>query len=104
MCPQHIARRSDDCNSLRKHYNLPSLPDTVKPVPVDMVNHPPHYEGKLQCIDVIEYMVKDLTGEKAFLTGQVVKYMWRWKKKGGREDLEKAQWYLSRLIGKPNES
>lgn len=47
--------------------------------------------------------VKELEGEEAFLTGQVIKYMWRWKRKhrdNPAEDLRKAQWYLNRLINK----
>ena len=33
-----------------------------------------------------------------FLDGNVVKYMSRWRKKGGLEDLLKAQHYLSKVI------
>ena len=65
----------------------------------DRVNHPAHYiKGKVECIDCIEAAVSDLTGVEGFLTGQVMKYMYRWKDKGGEEDLLKAQWYLNRLI------
>lgn len=34
------------------------------------------------------------------LTAQVIKYILRWNKKGGVEDLKKARWYLERLINK----
>lgn len=34
----------------------------------------------------------------AWLTGQVLKYMWRWPLKNGLEDLKKARFYLDRLI------
>jgi hypothetical protein len=34
----------------------------------------------------------------SFLEGNVVKYVTRYKMKNGLEDLEKAQWYLTRLI------
>ena len=30
--------------------------------------------------------------------GNVIKYVARWEKKGGIEDLEKARWYLDRFI------
>ena len=30
--------------------------------------------------------------------GNTIKYLWRWKNKGGIEDLKKAQWYQDRLI------
>ncbi len=33
-----------------------------------------------------------------FHSGNVVKYVTRWKQKGGLDDLEKAQWYLNRLL------
>ena len=32
--------------------------------------------------------------------GTILKYLSRWKRKGGVEDLEKAQWFLTRYIEK----
>ena len=66
----------------------------------DMVNHPPHYQSEtgLEVIDVIEAFTFDLKGIEAVDTGNVLKYICRWKKKNGLQDLEKAQWYLNRLI------
>lgn len=66
----------------------------------DMVNHPQHYisENGLEAIDVIESFTSDLSGYEAVETGNVLKYMLRWKHKNGLEDLKKAQWYLNRLI------
>lgn len=65
----------------------------------DPVNHPQHYtKGKVECIDAIESAVSGLTGVEAFLTGQVMKYTYRWPDKNGAEDLRKAEWYLGRLI------
>lgn len=66
----------------------------------DMVNHPDHYKTKsgLETIDVIEAFTDDLSGGEATNTGNVIKYICRWKKKNGLEDLEKARWYLNRLI------
>lgn len=66
----------------------------------DMVNHPDHYQSKsgLETIDVIEAFCDDLNGLEAFCTGNTMKYLCRWKKKNGIEDLKKAQWYLNRLI------
>lgn len=59
----------------------------------DPINHPSHYQsGSIEVIDVIE----------AFGLGpheaNIVKYVLRYKKKNGRQDLLKAQWYLNRLI------
>jgi len=64
----------------------------------DNVNHPSHYtEGGIECIEAIE---AQLTPEeyKGYLKGNVAKYLWREKHKGGHESLRKAQWYLNRLV------
>jgi len=77
--------------------------DTVNPHGKDdPVNHPSHYTaGGIECIDAI---AAALTCQKdpmeAWLTGQVLKYLWRWPLKNGKEDLEKARFYLNRLIEK----
>lgn len=65
----------------------------------DFVNHPSHYanQGSVECIEAIE---SQLTHEEyqGYLRGNCAKYIWRWKNKGGIEDLKKARWYLDRLI------
>jgi len=63
------------------------------------VDHPAHYNaGKIDCIEAIEEAVKGLEGDEAFATGNAIKYLWRWKRKGGKEDLKKAVWYINRII------
>lgn len=71
----------------------------------DPVNHPNHYQTKsgLETIQVIEAFTEDLTGIEAVYTGNVIKYICRWKKKNGLQDLWKAQWYLNHLIEKVEE-
>lgn len=66
----------------------------------ETVNHPSHYQSKsgLEAIDVIEAFCDGLNGIEAFCTGNVLKYLCRWKSKNGIEDLRKAEWYLQRLI------
>lgn len=66
----------------------------------DMVNHPSHYQSEsgLEVIDVIKAFTSNLTGIEATDTGNVLKYMCRWKNKNGVEDLKKAKWYLEHLI------
>lgn len=65
----------------------------------DNVNHPSHYTaGKVECIDAIEAATSGLEGIQAVCTGNVIKYVWRWKRKNGVEDLRKARWYLDKLI------
>lgn len=67
--------------------------------PFDVVNHPAHYtNGKVECIDAIESAVSGLDGMEALLTGQILKYVWRQHWKNGVEDLQKAEFYLKRLI------
>jgi len=64
----------------------------------DNVNNPEHYaSGKIECIDAIE---SALTPEefRGFLKGNVMKYIWRERKKSGVESLKKAEWYQKRLI------
>lgn len=59
----------------------------------DNINHPSHYKhGGLETIDVIE------AWKLGFHEGNIIKYLSRWKKKNGVQDLKKAMWYLQRLI------
>ena len=72
--------------------------DEQLPVLSDTVNHPSHYsDGEIECIEAIE---AQLTPEeyRGYLKGNVAKYVWRERHKGGIESLKKAQWYLNRLI------
>lgn len=65
----------------------------------DPIN-PAHYKrGQVECIDAIEAATEGLSGREAVCTGNAIKYLWRWKEKGGHEDLKKAIWYISRIIG-----
>lgn len=66
----------------------------------DAVDHPSHYQSEtgLETIDVIESFTFDLTGIEAFDTGNILKYICRWKNKNGVQDLKKAKWYLQHLI------
>lgn len=66
---------------------------------MEMVNHPEHYNpGALETINVIEEYTKDLTGIEAFDTANIIKYVCRWKRKNGVEDLRKLVWYANHLI------
>lgn len=65
-----------------------------------MVSHPPHYQSEtgLEVIDVIEAFTFDLKGIEATDTGNILKYICRWRSKNGKQDLKKAMWYLTHLI------
>lgn len=64
----------------------------------DVVNRPGHYrQGGVECIEAIEASMsrEEFQG---YLKGNIQKYVWRYRYKNGRQDLEKARWYLDRLI------
>ena len=65
-----------------------------------MVSHPDHYQSEtgLEVIEVIETFTFNLKGIEAVTTGNILKYICRWKKKNGLQDLKKAKWYLDHLI------
>ena len=65
----------------------------------ESVNHPRHYkQGGMEVIDVIEAFTQECTASESFYVGNIIKYVCRFKKKNGIEDLKKARWYLDRLI------
>ena len=64
----------------------------------DPVNSPAHYtQGGIECIDALKAC---MTPEefKGFLRGNALKYLWRFREKAGLQDIQKAEWYLNRLI------
>jgi len=64
---------------------------------VDLVNSPPHYnQAGIECVDAISAATDD--GFQYYLQGNIIKYLWRYRYKNGIQDLEKAQWYLNKLI------
>jgi hypothetical protein len=66
-----------------------------------MVSHPDHYKsGKYEVIDIIDEFTKDLSGTEAVCTANAIKYILRWKKKNGIQDVKKAIWYLQHLVDK----
>ena len=64
---------------------------------VNMVDSPPHYNStEIECIEAIAAATSD--GFEYYLQGNIMKYLWRYRYKNGVEDLEKARWYLNKLI------
>lgn len=69
-----------------------------------MVSHPDHYKsGKYEVIDIIDEFTKDLSGTEAVCTANAIKYILRWKKKNGIQDVKKAIWYLQHMVDKEEE-
>lgn len=72
-----------------------SIEKTVEKETIEMVDHPKHYQSKngVEVIDVIEEF------NLGFHLGNVIKYILRAGHKNDElEDLEKAKWYLERVI------
>lgn len=71
--------------------------DTDKTTENDNVNHPNHYTGKYECIDVM-VETQGIEAAKNFCTCNAFKYLWWHDKKNGVEDVKKAAWYLNKFI------
>lgn len=73
----------------------------IKAVPPenDPVKHPNHYcYGKFECIEVIRELTAGASGPEGFLLGNAIKYLWRYRRKNGAEDLKKARRYIDMLL------
>lgn len=74
------------------------MEDNMKISEKDAIN-PDHYksETSLECIEAMEIIFgRDAVID--FCRCNAWKYIWRWKHKNGKEDLEKAGWYLTRAF------
>ena len=82
-------------------YSLPNGNEETKKTLDDKVNHPTHYTyGDIEVIDFIEQVTRDYKPELAFAIGNAIKYISRANRKNGKEDLDKARWYLNRAFEK----
>lgn len=65
----------------------------------DVVNNPMHYtNGSIECIDAME-AAYGTEAVKWFCVCNAFKYQWRFNKKNGIEDINKAKWYMDKYIG-----
>ena len=64
---------------------------------MDVVNKPAHYQGEIECIDAIKSSMSP-SQFQGYLKGNIMKYLWRFERKNGAEDLKKAQVYLGWLL------
>jgi hypothetical protein len=62
-----------------------------KPTMKDKIN-PDYYRKGIETTDYIQ------SHSMNYLEGNIIKYVTRYKDKGGVLDLKKAEWYLTRLI------
>lgn len=110
---QRAAKRREECAAAAERielvgpkfprFDLESIGEALaqdeQARPADPVNRPPHYTaGGVECIEAIQ---ASMSGDqfRGYCKGAILKYLWRWEHKGGLEDLQKAEWYLKRLIG-----
>ena len=78
--------------------------DTEEPIiqhTTDNVNHPDHYNyGEIEIIDFIEQVTQHYNSDVAYHIGNAIKYLARSPHKNGKEDIEKARWYIERAYQK----
>ncbi len=87
-----------DCGKRLGYFRSSSVRKKNKADPIN----PSHYkQGGIECIEAIKAATGD--GFIGYVWGNVLKYLWRWPKKGGIDDLKKARWYLDRLITEAGE-
>ena len=63
----------------------------------DNVNHPEHYTGKFECIEVM-IETQGIDAVLDFCICNAFKYLYRHRKKNGIEDLKKARWYIDKYL------
>lgn len=58
----------------------------------DMIHRPNHYtwRGGMECVDIADELCRGQDGIKAYLIGCAAKYIYRYPKKNGLQDLDKA--------------
>ena len=94
------------CKPVQKHK---SHPDTccgyyaetgwhcLREYGAENVNHPFHYQGKYECIDEMVALF-GVDAVRHFCMCNVYKYRFRASRKNGPEDIEKAEWYMGKLM------
>lgn len=78
-----------------KWLNHKCLEDTIQPVNIqekpDMIKHPDHYTFRgTEAIEAVKILTSTATGVEAYLLGCAVKYLYRYPRKNGKQDLDKA--------------
>lgn len=70
----------------------------------DAVEHPDHYavDGQIECMDAMRSMMSGdqyaLPAQSAYWWGCAFKYLWRWRRKNGVQDLQKCKQCIDYLI------
>lgn len=84
---------TDELKKIAEFVN--SMYDNVDNLDIDkdMVNHPSHYEHGIECIDEM-ILLFGVVETMSFCKLNSHKYRKRALDKGGREDLDKSDWYM----------
>ena len=77
-----------------RHYCIPTEADAPE---APATTRPAHYGGEANPFEPIK-IIEAMGWGEAFCLGNAVKYLLRAEKKGGTEDLAKAEWYIRRVI------
>lgn len=85
--------RPDDYLRSQYNYQITDLTVPIKRSAFDTQHGGSHYKTKK--IQPVEYIIANGIG---FCEGNAIKYLTRWKDKGGIEDLKKAKHYIEMLI------
>jgi hypothetical protein len=86
-----------DCDEKNSAFKLKEEDGNGKQNKIDFINNPPHYTTG--SIETIDYIFDTISDPESFCAGNILKYVSRYKHKNGIEDLQKAEYYLKKLIG-----
>lgn len=95
-CLNFDTSECDKCCLSNADNGAPSKFKARKPKP-DNVNHPAHYAGKFECIEVM-IETQGVEAVKAFCLCNAFKYLYRHNGKNGVEDIKKAKWYIEKYL------
>ena len=87
------------CEAFRKEYKKEKIFIELYQTGKNVIDHPDHYCWKgTECKKVIEIMTQGLSGAEAYYMGAIIKYLYRYPKKGTLlGDLAKAEEYTKFL-------
>lgn len=85
-------------NEINENYERLFGGSKMTDISSDKVDHPSHYnQGDIECIDAM-VAAYGTEAVEIFCLLNAFKYLWRAEHKNGKEDLEKALWYLKKRL------
>lgn len=97
-CEEQMARTYEQMEEAKREKEYKQVKAITEKYNTDNVNHPGHYANScsIECIDAMQatFGIKDLA---KYCVINAYKYLWRYKNKNGKEDLNKAEWYLNKF-------